>query len=458
MISLARAIYNPRPGEHVGELRDPAELCDPVLADQAAVEALLFDAFIPAAYRFPVPCRGRVRWSAQQAEEWLTFLAAHLESNVKTPDLAWWQLSSSMNRLAGGLAVGCVSFLLFGLAGWIAGGHFYGTGYGLAYGLAFGLAGGLSFGFGSPRPPSRVEFRFRGSALRFLTLFAVGVILGVVLPFATGQTADLLGGIAVGCVLGAYGWLNTPALGKTIPSPSGTLAQDRLGTLAFGIAVTLALGSLGGLDVVGLTSGGGSGPGQIVASVVVCAITGMSFGRIGCGRIAAVTYGIAGGIVGLLAAAWQVPVGGLGPGLAFGFTFGLSAGLMAATPKAWGRFVMYRVFLASRGRQPWRLMSFLDDAHKRGVLRQAGAVYQFRHIELQQRLAIRLDYRAIQPETAGKPKAALSARPTFMQDPGQLVPHNHGRKETPKQGHLRRTESLVMSGDTEPRANAGSRA
>jgi hypothetical protein len=34
-------------------------------------------------------------------------------------------------------------------------------------------------------------------------------------------------------------------------------------------------------------------------------------------------------------------------------------------------------------------MGFLNDAYKRGVLRQAGAVYQFRHIELQHRLATR---------------------------------------------------------------------
>ena len=32
-------------------------------------------------------------------------------------------------------------------------------------------------------------------------------------------------------------------------------------------------------------------------------------------------------------------------------------------------------------------MRFLKDAHRRGVLRQEGAVYQFRHIELQHRLA-----------------------------------------------------------------------
>jgi NACHT domain len=393
MISLARVIYNPRPGEHAGALRDPAELRDPALADQAAVEALLFDAFIPAAYRFGLPGPERQRWSARQAEEWLTFLAVHLEDRVNAPDLAWWQLSGSVSRLTGGLVVGCASFLMFGLAGWIAGGRSYGIGYGLAYGLAFGLAGGLSFGFGSTRPLSRVEFRFRGSALRFLTLFALGVALGVVLASATGQTGDVVGGVVVGCALGAYGWLNTPALAETIPRPSGTLAQDRLGTLGFGLAVALGLGSLGGLDVAGLTTSYSPAPGQIAASVVICAVTGTSFGGIGWGRVAAVTYGTAGGIVGLLATAWQAPAGGPGPGLAFGITFGLSAGLTVATPKAWGRFVMCRVFLALRSRQPWHLMSFLDDAHRRGVLRQAGAVYQFRHIELQQRLARRPDPR-----------------------------------------------------------------
>jgi hypothetical protein len=32
-------------------------------------------------------------------------------------------------------------------------------------------------------------------------------------------------------------------------------------------------------------------------------------------------------------------------------------------------------------------MAFLDDAYRRGVLRRAGAVYQFRHARLQDRLA-----------------------------------------------------------------------
>jgi hypothetical protein len=56
---------------------------------------------------------------------------------------------------------------------------------------------------------------------------------------------------------------------------------------------------------------------------------------------------------------------------------------------AWSAYQMARIWLAFRRRLPWSLMSFLVDAHRRGVLRQVGAVYQFRHIELQRRLANR---------------------------------------------------------------------
>ena len=71
MTGLARAIYNPRPGELAGSLRDPAELCSGALHNRAAVEAHLFDAFVPAAYRPD----DRRRWTALQAEVWLLFLS-----------------------------------------------------------------------------------------------------------------------------------------------------------------------------------------------------------------------------------------------------------------------------------------------------------------------------------------------------------------------------------------------
>ena len=61
MVSLARSIYNPRPGELTGALRDPAELCRPEVADRKEVESLLFDAFIPAATGTIPPVIGRRR-------------------------------------------------------------------------------------------------------------------------------------------------------------------------------------------------------------------------------------------------------------------------------------------------------------------------------------------------------------------------------------------------------------
>ncbi|TWP54024.1 hypothetical protein FKR81_00165 [Lentzea tibetensis] len=43
--------------------------------------------------------------------------------------------------------------------------------------------------------------------------------------------------------------------------------------------------------------------------------------------------------------------------------------------------------LARAGSPPRALMSFLDDAHRLGLLRAVGPIYQFRHAELQDNLA-----------------------------------------------------------------------
>ncbi|MFD8079211.1 NACHT domain-containing protein [Streptomyces sp. NPDC059718] len=62
-------------------------------------------------------------------------------------------------------------------------------------------------------------------------------------------------------------------------------------------------------------------------------------------------------------------------------------GPLTISLSAWGWLLTTRLWLCLTGRLPWRLMAFLDDAHRRGVLRQAGAVYQFRHARLQEQLA-----------------------------------------------------------------------
>ena len=71
----------------------------------------------------------------------------------------------------------------------------------------------------------------------------------------------------------------------------------------------------------------------------------------------------------------------------------LPLGLVFSMVKtAWPLYLLTRAWLALRHQLPWPLMAFLADAHQRGIMRQAGAVYQFRHIELLHRLAARPDH------------------------------------------------------------------
>jgi len=72
-------------------------------------------------------------------------------------------------------------------------------------------------------------------------------------------------------------------------------------------------------------------------------------------------------------------------GLLIGMLVGLVVGPMREP--AWVGFVVTSRWLAFRGQLPWNVMRFLDDAHRLGLLRTAGAVYQFRHAELQDHLA-----------------------------------------------------------------------
>jgi hypothetical protein len=75
--------------------------------------------------------------------------------------------------------------------------------------------------------------------------------------------------------------------------------------------------------------------------------------------------------------------------LAIGLVAGVGGGLAyVLSLTAWGQWIVFaRLWLPLTGRLPWGLPAFLDDAYRRGVLRRAGAVYQFRHARLQDHLA-----------------------------------------------------------------------
>ncbi len=65
----------------------------------------------------------------------------------------------------------------------------------------------------------------------------------------------------------------------------------------------------------------------------------------------------------------------------------VQVGTSSLALSAWGRLAPARIWLALTGRAPWRLMGFLEEAHRRGVLRRSGAHYEFCHLRLQQSLA-----------------------------------------------------------------------
>jgi hypothetical protein len=99
MVSLARIIYNPRPGEMMERLHDPAEICEVSLSDRAAVETPLLDAFIPAAYR---DLHGDPS-AVQRAQRWLGFIAAYLD---QPHPLRFWQVAWQGRSARQGLGSG----------------------------------------------------------------------------------------------------------------------------------------------------------------------------------------------------------------------------------------------------------------------------------------------------------------------------------------------------------------
>jgi hypothetical protein len=328
MATLARTVYNPRPGEPAAGLPHPDELLGCGLGSRVAVERHLLDGFLPAAYRLCPDPALRCPWEVADARRWLTFLAGHLERRGTT-DLAWWKLHTAVPRpligLAGGLAVGLLSGLANGLVT-------YGLGAGLVCWLAFGL-------LADDTPPAQ--------GLARMPRLGSGPEAGL----KAGLKAGLMYGLGSGFVV-------------------GLVAETERGSgSVYGLTAGLGIGLTAGLAV-------GFRPRPVEPAEPANPRTLLSQDR-GDFRIA-LAFGLGSGIV-----------GGVGLGLAVGLTVGLMFGLaLGLTQTASAPFAVARCWLALRGRLPWRLMRFLTDAHEqRGVLRQDGATYQFRHAELQRHLA-----------------------------------------------------------------------
>ncbi|MER5863275.1 helix-turn-helix domain-containing protein [Kitasatospora sp. NPDC002040] len=394
MVILARTLYSETPG------RDPAELLDPTrFPSVKSLEEHLLAGFVPAVYRRRAPERDAAGRQPRtpyadpvRAERWLGHLAHHLvRLDRERHDLAWWQLGDLLPGPTRALAVVLSTTLCVTLADWLVGlltplgllelllqGALMGPAAGLAFGSVYAMAG-RSRG-GTAFEPARVRLTLRtthrGLGRRPLRTFTV--------RFGQGLFGGAVMGIGCSCTLTLQHAL---AAGTSLTDPRlvGFALTDMLVFgLIFGTAAGLVFGLMAALEApvdvteaatpVGLLSANRTTVGRQFLFLAPALTLAIAFGG---WVIVALLQGTLGQLAwppedGLLIGA----VGGLG---------GAAAYVLAFT--AWGQWLLLaRVWLPLTGRLPWHPAAFLDDAYRRGVLRQTGAVYQFRHVRLQHHL------------------------------------------------------------------------
>ncbi|MFG2933846.1 helix-turn-helix domain-containing protein [Streptomyces achromogenes] len=381
MVALARTVYSDTP-EH-----DPAELLDTErFPGVRELEEHLLDNFLPTVYRRSRP--GARGWDPERVQRWLGHLARHL-TELRTPDLAWWRLGHG-HGLRGStrtLVTALVTALVIGLVdgalstafgGSLAGGVLDGTVVGLLAGLLFGLVHWFTYTVtGKDVQPSAVRLRIRGRPRS--TKWRAGSRLVI------GTLGGAFFGSAYGFMVGLLRALSRHA-GPASALETGLIDAILFG-LIFGGAAGLSFCLLGlletPLDIVSAVS-----PGSVLRAdrrtvliqlVFWAPVFGTAVG-LGAGVVVDLLQGHLGQLVmDPMSSLMLGTISGLGGAL--GYTLTLTA---------WGQWcLLARVWLPLTGRLPWAVAAFLDDAYQRGVLRQAGAVYQFRHARLQSRLARR---------------------------------------------------------------------
>ena len=367
---LLRAAYI-TPGADATPLLDPERF-----SNTATLRAHLFDRLIPALVDARPPSddraglfRPRRRHGPAQVRHWLGYLAYHLtlvgSRTIGTRDFAWWQLArttqtvTSRTRvvrdhtgaltvdltfsLTAGTVFGTTIGIVLGIALGIDIGTTEGVTTGVAAGIGYAIFAGLMEGLvigglaSSWREdsPGVASLRARRRPLPLRRIFGPGLVSGLTAGIFGGLNAGLVFGIVAAFVFGLLAWVEVPTLGGRTSTPPASWRADR--TLNLVRTATVWLGS-------------------------------------------SLIFGISAGISGGLAT-------GLSVGIAAGTALGLPAGLTISNHRAWPAYLVATYRLALAGRLPRRLMPFLDDAHRLGLLRAVGPIYQFRHAELHDHLA-----------------------------------------------------------------------
>lgn len=412
MVNLARTMYSETPGT------DPRELLDTERFPTGdLLEEHLLAGFVPALYRRRAPERAedgqlRKQWDPDRAQHWLGYLA---RLDPGRQDIAWWRIAGSLRLSTRILSVVLASTLCVSVSAWTVGlafslwvlGEPVGLGWILVQGALSGPSAGAAFGTAYCVIPMYRRGEFQPSHVRLrLPAASRGVSPRPFRAFTTRFTVMLLGGFVLGtgyaCALAV---LRVLFQGLSLTATSMvqvTLINMLVFGLVFGLVTGLVFGLLAALEAPMVTTAAAT-PVRLLSSnratvrrQFLVLVPMLTLGIFLSGHVVVeLLQGVFGPMVwgpdGFLIGA----AGGLG---------GAAAYMLAFT--AWGQWLtLSRIWLPLTGKLPWDLVAFLDDAYHRGVLRQTGAVYQFRHIRLRQHLdrTFRHQQPDSQPDQAATP-------------------------------------------------------
>ncbi len=337
----------------------------------------LLGTFVRRAYpQDPDPGRGRFGgFGAEDARRHLAFLARQVDAG--THRLAWWHLHRAVPR-AVFLAVAPLSAAIGCSAAAVALFSLFGRPLlGLWIGLGAAVAGALVVELVPQDDPRRAKPRLRSvrpptshALQRVLGFGAVGgAACAVIVAFLYDRPQyAVIGGVLSGSTYAAARHFSEPSDPMEAVTPLSLLRSDRA-AVRYAWLLGAVAGACTGAYLGASIKAGRRTPQLDDVALIVTLPTW-----------AETLLGAAGGA--LLSAT--------------------GLGLMALGSSAWGRFLTARCWLALRGRLPWRLLGFVEDARERGVLRQVNGYYEFRHRMLQRHLA---------EENAEAPRGAPPAGP-----------------------------------------------
>ena len=407
MVTLARAAYRSPAGRPADLLRFP---------DRASLAGSLIDGFVRSVYQADQPdgspSQGhRVRhYRPEHAERWLGCLAYHLDT-IHTRDLWWWRLRSDLLSPRPWVTRAVIPVLLLSAAA--VGGICLGVVIGpwspiwaaVAAAAVVATAGvGVFRSMWPGGYPPYVTPWYRTSKQRRRHSLGVRAAFGIFCGLMTGLVIHafllgLVGGLACGIVA-----IFMPTMSASLhvrrPNPRATLHANH-------------------------------------RSIIT----------------AAAQYGLTGGIVfALLARLFAESPDALTAGCTAAAVYALGAAAGSGL-WTWSQLWIAHVLLAARGWLPWRLWAFLEDARYRGILRQAGTVFQFRHALLQDHLAqeTRIKYWHIRADTGSRYASPRLAQVLAAQ--GRIVELRARADAGDPSAAIQMASMLVMQGRTQDAIN-----